>query len=68
MLRPRKSLQPHVCFALRGKHFFPKRSEPQMSKRLLTVAVIVLVFRQADWGHGSEARKVTFSYSAVSMF
>jgi len=39
-----------------------------MSKRLLTVAVIVLVFRQADWGHGAEARKVTFSYSAVSMF
>ena len=39
-----------------------------MSKRLLTVAVIVLVFRQADWGHGADARKVTFSYSAVSMF
>jgi ABC-type nitrate/sulfonate/bicarbonate transport system substrate-binding protein len=38
-----------------------------MSKRLLTAAVILLVFRHADLAHGAEARKVAFSYSAVSM-
>jgi ABC-type nitrate/sulfonate/bicarbonate transport system substrate-binding protein len=67
MLRPRKSLPPHVCFALPGKHFFPKRSAPQMSKRLLTAAVILFASRHADLAHGAEARKVAFSYSAVSM-
>jgi ABC-type nitrate/sulfonate/bicarbonate transport system substrate-binding protein len=67
MLRPRKSLQPFVCFALRGKHFFPKCGEPQMSNRLLIAAVILFVFRHGDLAHGAEARKVAFSYSAVSM-
>jgi NitT/TauT family transport system substrate-binding protein len=38
-----------------------------MSKRFLTAAVILLVSRHADLAHGAEARKVAFSYSAVSM-
>ena len=38
-----------------------------MSKRFLTAAVILLVSRHADLAHGAEVRKITFSYSAVSM-
>jgi hypothetical protein len=38
-----------------------------MSKRFLTAAVILLVSRDVDLAHGAEARKVAFSYSAVSM-
>jgi NitT/TauT family transport system substrate-binding protein len=37
-----------------------------MTTRLLT-AVILLIFSRADLAHSAEARKVTFSYSAVSM-
>ena len=57
---PLKSFQPFGASRLRGKKFFSNAAH-HMSKRLLTVVVIVLVFRQADWGHGAEARKVTFS-------
>src|SRR5690242_4415480 len=38
-----------------------------MSNRLLIAAVILFVFRHGDLAHGAEARKLAFSYSAVSM-
>ncbi|HEY1233079.1 MAG TPA: ABC transporter substrate-binding protein [Candidatus Binatia bacterium] len=38
-----------------------------MSKRFLTAAVILLIFSPCHIAHTSEARRVTFSYSAVSM-
>jgi NitT/TauT family transport system substrate-binding protein len=38
-----------------------------MSKRPLTAAVILLMFSHSDPAHAAEARKITFSYSAVSM-
>ena len=38
-----------------------------MSKRSLTTAVILLMVSHSDPAHAAEARKITFSYSAVSM-
>ncbi len=38
-----------------------------MSKRLLTAALIVAAFSLADLARAAETRKVTFSYSAISM-
>jgi NitT/TauT family transport system substrate-binding protein len=38
-----------------------------MSKQLLTAAVLLFAFACADLAHAADARKVTFSYSAISM-
>ena len=38
-----------------------------MSKQLLVTAVILVAFARSDPAHSAEARRVTFSYSAVSM-
>jgi NitT/TauT family transport system substrate-binding protein len=44
-----------------------KYSNPHMRKHLLNAAVILLAFAPADLGLAVDARKVTFSYSAISM-
>ena len=38
-----------------------------MTNRLFTAAVLIVLFSRANLGHGAEMRKVTFSYSAISM-
>ena len=68
MLRPYNLSSPSCPSRLRGKKIFPhKSSTSHISKRPLTAVVILLMFSYGDPAHAAEARKITFSYSAVSM-